>query len=49
MNRIILWIVKGILYVLGFIVYPCKEKCMKCVEDVDYCLNPYKNPNYHEI
>lgn len=44
-----IWIIKIFLLMLGYICYPIKERFFNLAKNLDQCLNPYKNPNYHEI
>jgi hypothetical protein len=37
------------LGVVGFLFYPCKERCFLCLERIDKKLNPYKDPGFVEV
>lgn len=41
--------IKFFLIVLGYILYPIKERFFSLANDLDLAMNPYKDPNYQEI
>lgn len=49
MYFVILWVLKILLMFLGFLFYPIKERFFNAAKNLDQAMNPYKNPNYHEI
>ena len=44
-----LFVIKIFLLIIGFILYPIKERFFNMAKNIDMYMNPYKNPNYHEI
>lgn len=42
----IITIIKFFLIVLGYILYPIKERFFCLANDLDLAMNPYKDPNY---
>ena len=45
----IITMIKFFLIVLGYILYPIKERFFSLANDLDLAMNPYKDPNYQEI